>query len=78
MLPNRIAIYLTTLAGLCTALAPAVADLDSSSTVGLITGFAGIAAIAFKFLEGWQRYEERTDLEALADVVDASETPDQS
>lgn len=61
-LPNRIAVYLTGLAGLCTALAPVIADLDIESTVGLVGGFAGIAAVVHKWLQGWQNYEERTDL----------------
>lgn len=61
-MPNRIAIYLTALAGLCTALAPVVANLDITSTVGIVGGFAGIAAVVREFLVGWRQYEERVDL----------------
>lgn len=65
MLPNRIALYLTIAGGLATALAGPVANLDTTSTATLIGGFLGIAAIVQKWLDGWQKYEERTDLEAL-------------
>lgn len=70
MLPNRIAVYLTAAAGLLTAITPAVADLDTTSTAGLVGGFIGIAGIVHKFLEGWQRYEERTELERFEGHVE--------
>lgn len=66
MLPNRIALYLTTAAGLLTALAPVVADLDITSTVGLIGGVGSITLVVRKWLEGWQHYEERTALDDLS------------
>lgn len=75
MLPNRIAIYLTTAAGIATAIAPAVADLDTTSTASLIAGFLGIAGIVHKFLEGWQRYEERSELADLAELDVSSVSP---
>lgn len=65
MLPNRVAIYLTAAAGLLTALAPVVADLDTSSVVGLVGGFAGIAVVVREFLVNWGKYEERTALDAF-------------
>ena len=64
--PNRIAVYLTALAGLLTAVAPAVANLNTTSTVGLATGFAGIVVIAFKWLTGWQAHEARLPISANA------------
>lgn len=57
--PNRVAVYLTGLAGLVTAVTPAVANLDTTSTVGLLVGFAGVVKIASDFLRGWQDYESR-------------------
>lgn len=69
MLPNRIALYLTTIAGLLTALAPVVADLDTTSTAGLIGGFAGIALVVQKWLDGWQKYEDRTALDNLEEAA---------
>ena len=64
-MPNRIAVYLTVAAGLLGALAPVVADLDIESVAGIAAGLAAIAAVVYKWLEGWQKYEERTALEPL-------------
>jgi len=57
--PNRIAIYLTVLASIFTAIAPMVAELDTTSVVSLVTGLAGIVIVVFKFLTGWQSFEAR-------------------
>lgn len=55
--PNRIAVYLTALVGLLTALIPAIADFDWQSTAGLIGGAGTIMLIVRKWLDGWQQYE---------------------
>lgn len=55
--PNRIAVYLVALAGLLTALAPTVADLDLTSTASLIAGLAAVVTVVVKWLSGWQAYE---------------------
>lgn len=57
--PNRVAVYLTAVAGLCTALAPAVANLDVTSTVGAVGGLAAVAAVVDRWLKGWQADEAR-------------------
>lgn len=57
--PNRVALYLTSLAGLGAAVAPVVADLDLTSTIGVIGGLAAILGVVRKWLEGWQAHEER-------------------
>lgn len=65
--PNRIAVYLTALAAIAGGLAPVVADLDLSSTAGVVAGVFSIVAVARKWLDGWQAYERRTatlDVEA--------------
>ena len=54
---GRIATYIAAAGGLCTALAPVVANLDITSTVGLVGGMGAIAAVVVKFLDGWQKYE---------------------
>lgn len=56
--PNRIAVYLTILAGLATACAPLVANLDTTSTATLIAGLAAIVVAAVKWLSGWQATEK--------------------
>ena len=62
MLPNRIAVYLTAVAALAAGLSPVVADLDLTSTVGVLGGVGALVAVVRKWLEGWQSYEERVDL----------------
>lgn len=59
MKPNRVAVYLTALAGLAGALAPVVANLDTRSTVGVLGGLATILTVAVKWLDGWQKHEAR-------------------
>ena len=57
--PNRVAVYLTVLAGLAGAIAPAVANLDTTSLVGVVAGLATILGAVVKWLEGWQKHEAR-------------------
>jgi hypothetical protein len=56
--PNRIAVYAVAVAGLLTAIAPLVADLDTQSTATLIAGLFAIVAAAVKWLSGWQNLEK--------------------
>jgi len=66
--PNRIAVYLTAGAGLATAVAVPLAELDTSSVVGVVGGLAAIATVVHKFLEGWQRHEARVEARAIEPV----------
>lgn len=59
--PNRIAVYLTALASLAAALAPAVANLDLTSTGGVALGLLGLVAVVNRWLDGWQAYEAARD-----------------
>lgn len=57
MTPNRVATILAVIAGIATAVAPVVANMDWSSTAGVIAGgFAAVLAIV-KWLDGWQKHE---------------------
>jgi hypothetical protein len=56
-LPNRLALYLFAAASLCGALAPVVADFDFESTAGIAAALASFAAILFKWLDNWGKYE---------------------
>lgn len=77
MLPNRIVAIITAVLGLAAALAPVVADLDWESTAGIIAGIGVVAGVALKWLDGWQKYEERTDLEGLVkDQISAGQPPE--
>ena len=64
-LPNRLATYAAALAALCAAIVPVVADLDWTSTVGIIGGVGALSAVVWKWLDGWQKYEERVALEPI-------------
>lgn len=66
MLPNRIAVYFTAAAALAAGLAPVVANLDISSTVGVIGGVGALSAVVSVWLHNWGKYEER---EALNDLT---------
>lgn len=57
--PNRIAVYLTAASGLTAAIAVPVANLDTSSTVGVLGGLVAILGVAVKWLDGWQKHEAR-------------------
>jgi hypothetical protein len=57
--PNRIAVYLTSLAALAGGLAPVVADLDLTSTAGVLGGVAALTLVVRKWLDGWQKHEAR-------------------
>jgi protein-S-isoprenylcysteine O-methyltransferase Ste14 len=57
---NRIVALVTALVGLAGAVAPAVANMDWSSTAGVIAGVGVVAAAAIKWLDGWQKHEART------------------
>lgn len=57
--PNRIAVYLTAGAALAGGLAPAVADLDVTSTGGVVAGLAVLFGVVNRWLVGWQADEER-------------------
>lgn len=59
MLPNRIAVWLTAGAALAAALAPVVGNLDWTSTAGVVAGISAITAVVYKWLDGWQKHEER-------------------
>lgn len=72
MTPNRIAVYLTALAALAGGLAPAIADLDWTSTAGVIAGLVAILSVVQKWLSGWQQHEAR---QATAATLRAQQTP---
>jgi hypothetical protein len=59
LLPNRIAVALTAVAALFGGLAPVVANLDLSSTAGVVAGLLSLTTVVNKWLEGWQKHEAR-------------------
>jgi hypothetical protein len=72
MTPGRVATLLAIVAGLAGAIAPTAANLDWSSTAGVIAGtFAIVGAIA-AWLQGWRQHErlQATDPAFVADLDD--------
>lgn len=55
--PARIAVGLTTLAGVATAIAVPAADLDATSAAGVIGGLLAITTAVAKWQEGRGRYD---------------------
>lgn len=55
---GRIATYVGGVGALAAAVAPAVANLDLTSTAGLAAGVIALAAVVTKWLDGWQKYEQ--------------------
>ncbi len=68
VLPNRLAVYLTALAGLAGAVAVPLANLDTTSTVGVIAGLGTILGVVATWLRGWQAHEARGSSWPLVDL----------
>lgn len=58
---NRIVTILTVIAGVIVAGLPVLADMDTTSTAGVLGGLASISVVVVKWLDGWQKFESRTD-----------------
>jgi hypothetical protein len=76
--PGRIATALAIIAGVAGAATPAIANMDATSTAGVIAGtFAVVAAVA-AWLKGWREHEQREayDPSLLADLDDVAGAAD--
>lgn len=71
---GRIVALVTIVVGFAGAAVPVVADLDLSSTAGIVAGIVALCAVAVKYLEGWQRYEARLDAVPTVDAGTAGVT----
>lgn len=69
MLPNRIATYLTAGAALAGAVAVPLANLDTESSAGVITGIVAILVVFREWLKGWRGYEWRKAAEDAPEGV---------
>lgn len=58
---GRTITLITLLVGLAGAAAPAIAQMDLSSTAGVVAGIVALSAVVVKYLDGWQKYEARLD-----------------
>lgn len=60
MTPNRIATLLTALSGIAAAVAVPVANLDTTSTVGVAMGVLAILGAFATWMKGWRAFEARS------------------
>jgi hypothetical protein len=79
--PGRVATALAIGAGLPGAVAPAVANLDLSSTAGVIAGMLAVVAVITAWLKGWRQHEARLETSPshvadLDDTAGADDHPD--
>lgn len=76
MTPNRVVALATALFGLVAAVCVPLANLDWSSTAGVIAGIGAVALTANRWLIGWQGHEERQAYNA-AILPQTAPTPDE-
>lgn len=77
--PARTASLLAGGSALLAGLAPAIANLDTTSTFGMFGGVAGIVGVLIAFLKGQRAHEEReafTPTWTPADVEPIDRHPD--
>jgi protein-S-isoprenylcysteine O-methyltransferase Ste14 len=59
---NRVVVILTVLAGIGGAIVPVAANMDWTSTAGVMAGLTAIVVAAVTWLIGWQKAEARENL----------------
>src|SRR3954452_5825554 len=77
---NRVVALATAILTLTLAIVPVVGNFDWTSTAGILAGIGAVAAVAVKWLQGWQQYEQRsvddaTELQAVP-TPESAVTPD--
>lgn len=80
--PARVASLLAGASALLAGLAPAIANLDTTSTFGVLGGVAGIVGILATFLKGQREHEARagwapTTWQPSPAPVDEPDAPDE-
>ena len=63
MTPNRVATLMAIVASVLTAIVPAVANMDWTSTAGVLAGGFGVVVAIVKWLQGWQNHEQHLQWE---------------
>jgi hypothetical protein len=61
--------------GIVGAVTPMLADMDLTSTAGVVAALVAIAPVVVKYLDGWQQYEARLDAPAAAPVTVNGQLP---
>jgi hypothetical protein len=62
--PNRIAVYLLIITGVAGAVVPVLENFDTQSIIGWVAGIGAIAGAILKWLDGWQKFEDRQQFAA--------------
>lgn len=68
---NRIVALATAILALILAVTPVVANMDWTSTAGVLAGIVAVAGVALKFLDGWSNWET-AEAKAQTAVVTAA------
>lgn len=71
--PARVAAVLTSIAGLAAAIAVPLADIDTTSIVGIATGGAMILGAAWKWLDGNKQWEFLQEVKENPQLLEAVE-----
>lgn len=60
MQTNRVVAIAATIISLALAVLPVAANMDWTSTAGILAGVIAVLGVTQKWLEGWQKHEDRT------------------
>lgn len=56
---NRVVAVASVVVSLALAVLPVLADMDWSSTAGIVAGILALLAVTDRWLKGWQQFENR-------------------
>jgi hypothetical protein len=75
---NRVVAIATAVIALILGLLPAIANMDTTSTAGIIAGITAVLGVASVWLRGWQKFEDRQSTTAGPDDPAFPVTEDQA
>lgn len=73
MYTNRVVAIAAAVISLALAVLPVLADMDWTSTAGVIAGIIAVLGVAQTWLSGWQKHEARTAVVVPADQGDVGQ-----
>lgn len=74
-MPNRVVLVILFVCGVAAAALPAAANLDWTSTAGVLGGLAAIATAIVTFVRGWQQWEQTQTMFAENERIRAAAMP---
>jgi hypothetical protein len=75
MLPNRVAAVAAAVISLALGVLPVIGNFDWTSTAGAIAGIVAVLTVTQKWLDGYQKHEQR-DHEAVLFAQPEKEIPE--